>query len=63
MELVIMQKVQTASINTLKSLWMITLMLLAVITLVGLFKTYFTPKALALNQSEAQTIEWIINDK
>ena len=44
MKSVIIQKIQTASINTLKSLWMIMPMLLAVIALVGLFETYITPK-------------------
>ncbi|ADN08531.1 conserved hypothetical protein [Sulfurimonas autotrophica DSM 16294] len=39
-----MQKIKTASINTLKNLWMITPMLLAVIGLVGLFETYITPQ-------------------
>lgn len=44
MKSVILQKIETASINTLKSLWMITPMLLAVIALVGLFETYITPQ-------------------
>jgi len=44
MKLVIMQTLRTASINTLKNLWMIAPMLLAVIALVGLFKTYITPQ-------------------
>jgi len=44
MKSVIMQKIQTVSINTLKSLWMIMPMLLAVIALVGLFETYITPQ-------------------
>ena len=44
MKSAIMQKLQTASINTLKSLWMIAPMLLAVIALVGLFETYITPQ-------------------
>jgi len=43
MKSAILKKLQTASINTLKSLWMITPMLLAVIALVGLFETYITP--------------------
>lgn len=46
MKSAILQKLQTAGINTLKSLWMMTPMLLAVIALVGLFKTYITPKML-----------------
>ena len=44
MKSAITQKLQTASINTLKTLWMITPMLLAVIALVGLFETYITPQ-------------------
>ncbi len=40
----IIQNIKTASINTLKNLWMITPMLLAVIGLVGLFETYITPQ-------------------
>ena len=44
MKSAILKKLQTASINTLKSLWMITPMLLAVIALVGLFETYITPQ-------------------
>ena len=44
MKSVIIQKIQTASINTLKTLWMMIPMLLAVIALVGLFETYITPK-------------------
>jgi len=44
MKSVIIQKIQTASVNTFKSLWMMTPMLLAVIALVGLFETYITPQ-------------------
>jgi len=44
MKLAIIQKIQTASKNTLKSLWMIAPMLLAIIALVGLVETYITPQ-------------------
>lgn len=44
MKSAIIHKLQTASINTLKNLKMIAPMLLAVISLVGLFETYITPE-------------------
>lgn len=44
MKLALIKKLQTASTNTVKSLWMITPMLLAVIGLIGLFETYITPE-------------------
>jgi len=44
MKLAIIQKLRMLSKNTLKSLWMIAPMLLAIIALVGLFETYITPQ-------------------
>ena len=44
MKSALLKKLQTATINTLKSLWMITPMLLAVVALVGLFETFITPQ-------------------
>ena len=40
------QKLKTAAVGTLKSLKMIAPMLLAIIGLIGLFKTYITPEML-----------------
>ena len=48
MKLAIMQKMRTAGINTLKSLWMATPMFLAVIGLVGIFETFVTPQMIHL---------------
>jgi len=44
MKSAIIKKLQTTSINTIKSLLMISPMVLAVIGLIGLFETYITPK-------------------